>query len=250
MDGLFFDIKRFAVHDGTGIRTTFFMQGCPMACPWCHNPESRLLQDAGDSSVFSTFRLTTDQLLKEAAKDQPFYEESGGGITFSGGEPTMQIAFLKNAAKMLKSEGLHLTLDTAGYFPEKEAAQLAGLFDVILLDIKHTDDRMHKQYTGVSNKRILKNMETMINSGARLRLRFPYIPGFNDNDENMENVAALAAEKNLPLDILPCHGTAQHKYQKLGILNKMHTFSEPARETLEQVRSFYETRNIRVKIGG
>ena len=250
MEAIFFDIKRFAVHDGPGIRTTFFMQGCPLRCRWCHNPESRSLMEDCNNHHFKTFRLSIAQLLNEAEKDRPFIEESGGGITFSGGEPTMQLNYLKKAAVRLKENGFHVALDTTGYFPEKEVRAMAFLFDLILIDIKHTDSKIHEKYTGVPNQTILKNLRALKKEGAEIRLRMPYLPGINNQPEVMQQVASLAQELATPLDVLPYHNTAGHKYQKLGLENNMITLSEPDEAELENTRTFFTNQNVEVKIGG
>lgn len=249
MNGLFFDIKRFAVHDGPGIRTTFFMQGCPLSCRWCHNPESRPMAPSAEST-FRTFSLSVEEILKEAEKDRAFFEESEGGLTFSGGEPTAQLDFLKVAAKSLKAKGFHLTLDTTGYFPSEEAEVMAELFDLILFDIKHLNNELHQKYTGVTNRLILQNLERLIQCKAKIRLRMPFIPEINGSDENLASLADFASKNNLPVDILPYHKIAGHKYKKLGLKNKMEPFREPTEEELSKAKGFVEKQNIKVRIGG
>ncbi|MGM0567050.1 MAG: glycyl-radical enzyme activating protein [Bacteroidota bacterium] len=249
MTALFFDIKRFAVHDGPGIRTTFFMQGCPLSCWWCHNPESRPVKPQ-ESSSFRTFALSVDQLLSEAEKDSIFFEESGGGITFSGGEPTAQLPFLKKAAKVLKRAGFHVTLDTTGFFPAGNAKEMAQLFDLILFDIKHLDSDLHEKYTGVDNKLILENLDSLMMSNANIRLRMPFIPEINAMREHLEQLASIAAKYSLPVDLLPYHRIAGHKYEKLGLEHEMKAYSEPSENELSEAKRFLEKQDIQVNIGG
>ena len=249
MTALFFDIKRFAVHDGPGIRTTFFMQGCPLSCWWCHNPESRAAKPQ-ESSRFRTFTLSIDELLTEAEKDSIFFEESGGGITFSGGEPTAQLHFLIKAAQLLKQKGFHVTLDTAGFFPAENAKEMAQLFNLILFDIKHLNSDFHKKYTGVDNQLILENLDRLVRYKANVRLRVPFIAQINGMRGNLEQLAAMATKYRLPVDLLPYHRIAGHKYEKLDLENKMKTYSEPSENKITEAKIFLEKQNIQVSVGG
>ncbi len=249
MNGMFFDIKRFAVHDGPGIRTTFFMQGCPLSCWWCHNPESRPVKPSSGNG-FRTFSLGVEEVLQEAKKDRAFFEESGGGITFSGGEPTVQMDFLKASAKTLKENGYHVTLDTTGYFPNKEVKELVQLFDLMLFDIKHLDSESHQKYTGVDNRLILQNLESLILNNAKIRLRMPFIPGINDGEAHLNQLAELASKNNLPVDLLPYHRIAGHKYEKLGLKNKMIDYREPSEQELSIAKEIMEYQKVTVNTGG
>jgi len=199
---------------------------------------------------FRTFSLNVDELLAEAEKDRAFFEESGGGITFSGGEPTAQMEFLKAAARSLKTKGFHIALDTTGFFPSEEAKDLAGLFDLILFDIKHLDIESHQKYTGVDNRLILQNLESLILNKARIRLRMPFIPEINGGEEHLNQLAKLANNYSLPVDLLPYHRTAGHKYKKLRLGNKMEPFREPSEEDLFKAKNIIEKQNIKVLIGG
>lgn len=249
MNALFFDIKRFAVHDGPGIRTTFFMQGCPLSCWWCHNPESRPMEPSSDTG-FRTFRLNVDELIAEAEKDRTFFEESGGGITFSGGEPTAQMEFLKIAAKSLKAKGFHIALDTTGFFPSEEAETLAQLFDLILFDIKHLNSELHQKYTGINNQLILQNLDHLIQRKAKIRLRMPFIPEINGGEEHLNQLAKLANNYSLPVDLLPYHRIAGHKYKKLRLENNMKNYSEPSEKELIIAKEIMENQKVAVNIGG
>lgn len=257
MTGIVFDIKRFAIHDGPGIRTSLFFKGCPLSCWWCHNPESRKM---GVEQLDFKFKgknhigweTTSEQLLIEAEKDRPFYEQSGGGITFTGGEPLMQADFLKETAKLFKQHNLHLCLDTTGFASEKVFQEVSQYIDLFLFDLKHLDDEMHKEFTGVSNKVILKNLEYLIENKKEVHIRFPLIPSINDQTEHLEDLAeylnSLKHIKNI--SILPYHKIAQGKYEQLNFENKMSGIKEPSETEVESTKSFLEKQGFDVKIGG
>ena len=174
MKGLIFDIKRFSVNDGPGIRTTVFFKGCPLKCLWCHNPEGRSgnVQDVISSHMIGnkTFacsesigrEITINEVIDEIEKDRVFYEESNGGVTLSGGEPFFQFEFLAEILKNLKNKNLHIALDTTGYTNNENIIKIKEYVDIFLYDIKLMDDDLHIKYTGVSNNIILKNLKYLI----------------------------------------------------------------------------------------
>jgi pyruvate formate lyase activating enzyme len=144
--GLVFDIQRFSIHDGPGIRTTVFLKGCPLSCLWCHNPESQ-----------------------ETGKDVTFYEHSGGGMTVSGGEPMLQFEFARDLLAGARAAGLHTCMETCGYAAQERMLALCPLVDLFLYDIKETDDARHREFTGVSNQPILANLAALERRTAALR---------------------------------------------------------------------------------
>lgn len=232
--GLIFDIKRFAVHDGPGIRTTVFMKGCPLACQWCHNPESissaictvpkRTVLDGKSYATDETVgrEITVDELMLEILKDRVFMEESGGGVTFSGGEPLMQASFLKDMLTKCKEEGLHTVVDTSGYATLEVLKQIAPLTDLFLYDLKVMDDEVHRRLTGVSNRLILQNLSYLVNNDFAVRVRIPVVPGVSDRSENITDTIAFLSKLGKPVqgvDLLAFHRTAQHKYERFGIEN-------------------------------
>lgn len=257
MTGIVFDIKRFAIHDGPGIRTSLFFKGCPLGCWWCHNPESR---KTGIEQLDFKFKgknhigweTTSEQLLNEVEKDRPFYEQSGGGITFTGGEPLLQAHFLMETAKLFKQHNLNLCLDTTGFASEKIFQEVSQHIDLFLFDLKHLDDEMHKKFTGVSNKVILKNLEYLIKNKKEVHIRFPLIPTINDQLEHLEDMARyLTSLKHIKnISILLYHKIAQGKYEQLNFENKMSEIQEPSKIKAENTRSFFESRGFNVKIGG
>lgn len=257
MTGIVFDIKRFAIHDGPGIRTSIFFKGCPLSCWWCHNPESRKtgieqldFKFKGNNHI--GWETIPEQLLFEAEKDRPFYEQSNGGITFTGGEPMMQPEFIIETARLFKKQNLHLCMDTTGFASTKNFQDVSQYIDLFLFDLKHLDDETHKKYTGVSNKLILKNLEYLVENKKEVHIRFPLIPKINNDLKQLENIAAylihLKHIKNL--NLLPYHKIAQGKYEQLNIENKMNGTQEPSKTDIENVKSFFEEKGFTIKVGG
>ena len=176
MTGVIFDLKKFAVHDGPGIRTTVFFKGCPLKCRWCHNPEGRHpelqaafrgTRNTGEKSTDTTKdamigrTVSVQQLMREIKKDEIFYDQSGGGVTFSGGEPMMQIDFLFEILTACRKEGIATAVDTCGFTSYENFTRILPLVDLFLYDIKLIDDRTHKKYAGQSNRVILENLEKL-----------------------------------------------------------------------------------------
>jgi pyruvate formate lyase activating enzyme len=304
--GTVFDIKRYSIHDGPGIRTTFFLKGCPLSCWWCHNPEGISPQPvlvrqpkrcigcgrciaacpAGAWSRDSDGRLshdkvkctlcgkcaeacpplaiqiagkimTPDDVLLEAKKDVPFYDESGGGVTFSGGEPLLQSQFLLSCLQKMQREEIHTAVDTSGYCDETRILQAAEHADLFLFDIKHVDPKKHEYYTGVSNCIILSNLnkldETLARRGTgKINIRMPLIPGINDDAETIEAVALLSASlKTLSgVNVLPYHSIGEGKYKNLGIDYKMGKYLPPTEETIEKTLHIFRSQGIAAVKGG
>jgi pyruvate formate lyase activating enzyme len=251
MKGIIFNIEEFAVHDGPGIRKLVFFKGCPLKCTWCHNPEGvsfkkelmvsyaacihcgkcedvcthkeeciacgkcvgvcplRLRKIAGQE-------IKTKELAKELLKGKEVLTGSGGGITISGGEPLAQPAFLFDLIEQLKP--VNIAVETSGYAKPDIFQKMVSEVDLVLMDIKHTDTKIHKKYTGVGNELILDNLEYLCQSATGFYIRIPLIPGVNDTRENMEKTAELIKDaKNLKrVDLLPYHQTAGAKYPMLG----------------------------------
>jgi pyruvate formate lyase activating enzyme len=264
--GIVFDIKKFSIHDGPGIRTTIFLKGCPLSCWWCHNPEGQALEPElilrpercigcgacldvceraalileGDVIVTQRERctacgacvevcyaearelvgrpMTVGQVMEEIERDVVFYDQAGGGVTFSGGEPLAQPAFLRALLRACKAQGLHTALDTCGYAPWEVLDDIREDVDLFLYDLKLMDDARHWRFTGVSSKPILENLQHLSRCGHRIVLRVPIIPGVNDDEENLRQMGGFAAD--LPslerIDLLPYHRIGRDKYQRLG----------------------------------
>ncbi len=265
MKGLIFDIKRLALHDGPGIRTTVFFKGCSLNCLWCHNPESRCFNtepyihiDKLEGKVFKKqkeigYWMTVEKVMKEIEKDKIFFEESGGGVTFSGGEPFVQYEFLTGLLTACRKKNIHTALDTTGYIKREKLESVYELVDLFLYDLKHMENKLHKQFTGVSNKLIIENLEWLSNKKRSIVIRFPVVPGYNDSIENIDLMRFLL-EKLYPdvkqIDLLPYHKMARGKAERLGLKQPVNEIEEPERSKLDLLRKKFEEIGFSVGIGG
>ena len=255
--GIIFDIKRFAIHDGTGIRTTVFLKGCPLNCWWCHNPESQSF-GINNSELREGIgpKISVKELVEEIEKDTIFFDESNGGVTFSGGEPLSQAIFLKNVLLECKKRDIHTTLDTSGYADTETFEDIAKYVDLFLFDLKLIDDKKHQKYTGVSNEQILINLRRLSDLGSNIIIRIPVIPGINDTDEDiLQFIHVLKDLRIKGIDLLPYHKIAAHKYQKMELVYKMDNISEPSEDSLSRLRDTlksvrYSNQIIDIRIGG
>lgn len=265
MKGIVFDIKRFAVHDGPGIRTTVFMKGCPLSCWWCHNPESiapdpvcvtksvKLNGKIYSEEEWVGSRMSVEELMHELRKEQVFMQESGGGVTFSGGEPLLQHPFLLEILKACRAEGMHTTVDTTVFSNWNILSEIVPFTDLFLIDLKLMNDTLHQHYTGVPNALIHENIRRLSKSGSKLRIRIPMIPGISATKENIrESIVFLNSLEQKPngVDLLSFHQTASHKYKRFGLENRMEETKKMEREELDGfVRQFAEA-GFEVTVGG
>ena len=253
MKGLIFDIKRFAIHDGPGVRVTIFFKGCPLGCWWCHNPESRntepetvLREQKVNGRVFKVEEdvgtlMTVDDLMLEIEKERMFFEDSGGGVTFSGGEPLQQYDFLLEVLKECKKKDIHTCLDTTGFVQRDKIEEVAQYADLFLYDIKHMDSEQHRKFTGVSNEEILNNLRFLDSMGKDIWIRYVLIPGINDDEGDLLKMLAFLKElkhKHM-INILPYHKIGNHKYHRFGLEYKMDGVEEPAKEHVGEVASLF-----------
>ncbi len=264
--GYIFDIKKFSIHDGPGIRTTVFFKGCPLNCWWCHNPESQKIEP--EEILGCTFRWSmsysaknrnvvgkevyTDEVIREIEKDFPFYEESGGGATFSGGEPMLQTDFLFSLLKECKSRDIPTAIDTTGYTPFTQFEKIYDSTDIFLYDLKLIDELKHIKYTNVSNKIILDNLKKLTSNGKKVILRIPIIPGITDTEENInQTIDYISSLKNInEVDLLPFHKTANSKYERMKKENKIHDIEPPTDEEMKNLYDRFSALGCTVKIGG
>lgn len=298
--GTIFDIKRYAIHDGPGIRTTIFMKGCPLQCWWCHNPEgladtaqrfynadrcigcdacidqcpSQALAKSGsgiskDAEVCTECftcsqvcpseatqkigrEVTVSELLQTIEQDRLFYDESGGGVTFSGGEPLAQAAFLLELLIACGGIGIHRAVDTSGYADPAQLLAIAGHADLILFDLKLMDSQKHRKYTGLPNDVILENLELLAASDAKIDIRVPVIPGVNTDADNLEKMARfLMSQPGIQqVHLLSYHSTARRKYRQLGMDFIPADICEPTREDISKLAATLENLGLQVSYGG
>ena len=219
--GTIFSIEEFAINDGPGIRTTVFLKGCPLRCAWCHNPEGLSpkpqIFHAMDGDEICGREVEAKDLAADLLKNREFFEMNGGGVTFTGGEPTMQPDFLCEVMDLLP--GVHKAIETSGYCKPEVFERVLQRLDLVLFDIKHADPLQHRRWTGVDNAPILANLQTLKRSGKPFVVRVPLIPGVNDSLENMEATRDLV--KDAPglqrLELLRYHKTAGAKYPKVDM---------------------------------
>jgi len=299
-NGVIFDIRKYAIHDGPGIRTTVFFKGCPLRCWWCHNPEgqdiepelvyresrcigcgecSRSCQREAISLVAQSIsvnrencvlcgsccrvcpsdalsiagkQMSVKEILEEIEKDRVFYEESGGGVTFSGGEPLLQPDFLDALLNECKERAIHTTVDTCGFARYEIIDKMRDKVDLFLYDVKTMDSRKHRKYTGASNGQILRNLEKLAEGGSSIVISFPIIPSINDDDENVTRTAEFISSlpNILQVNLLPYHRAGIEKYKNLGKPYKLTKIQPPSNQRMKSVKERMEAFGLRVGVGG
>ncbi len=266
MYGKIFDIKRFALHDGPGIRTTIFLKGCPLDCWWCHNPESikKLPKSitTGDLlhqnhiSDYEYKRLvkeySVEELYTEIKKDQIFYDESGGGVTFSGGEPLQQHEFLKEILVKCSESGIHTAVDTSGFAQKRRLAGIYDYTDLFLFDLKIIDDEQHRKYTGVTNRMILNNLKFLTKKGSKVIVRIPLIPGVTDTEKNLSDLSAflMTLENIRKIDLLPYNEMAESKYKRFKKPSRLGPLKTQNEEKLEEIKNYFGDSGFEVSLRG
>jgi pyruvate formate lyase activating enzyme len=263
--GLIFDIKRFSVNDGPGIRTTIFFKGCPLSCSWCHNPESKSAYPQ-EIEVIRTLHgreyctremagrtISVEELLQEIEKESVFHETSGGGVTFSGGEPLMQPEFLLRLLDECHKRSVHTCLDTCGYCEPALFKEFMAKTDLFLFDVKVLDREKHIRYTGVDNSLILSNLCQLDDAGINYIIRMPVIPGINDDNENilaMKELMHCLKNPAKELHLLPYHPMAKNKLRRLGMEDNLDAVPEIDELKLHSLARDFEQAGYRVVIGG
>ena len=274
---LIFDIKRYAINDGPGIRTTIFLKGCPLRCVWCHNPESwspepqELFKQSkcircGTCSE-PGFKVddcptmareicgrayTMDELMTEIEKERDIMVDSGGGVTLCGGEPLMHADYSLEILKELGKRGFHRTVDTSLYAPLHVVETIANECELFLVDLKMMDGEKHRLYTGVDNELILHNIRYLAERQAQFSIRIPLIEGINADEENIEATAQFLSSISRPVHLLPYHDVGKDKHRRMGSLfnPKGYAMTAPSEETLERCKQQLEAKGLQVIIGG
>lgn len=238
--GRIFDIQRYSIHDGDGIRTIVFLKGCVLRCRWCCNPESQeygiqTMMVQGEPKVIGK-DVTVAEVMEIVEKDRPYYRRTGGGMTLSGGESLCQPEFAAALLKAAQESGIHTVMESMGCADWEVIERILPDLDQYLLDIKHMDPDKHREFTGKSNELMLENAKKIAASGlTELSIRIPVIPGFNDTPEEIRDIALFAG--SLPnvkrLHLLPYHRLGQDKYTGLGREYLMGDVEPPTQETMQ-----------------
>ena len=242
--GLIFNIQKFSINDGPGIRSTIFFCGCPLSCRWCSNPESqnryRKLALASEDPKFSGRSWPVDEVLNEVEKDRCFYEESGGGITLSGGEVLQQHVFAEALLKEAHKRGLHCAAETTGFASSDVFASFIQNIDLLLFDMKHWNRETHQKKTGVSNDIILENMRLAVKENIPIIARIPVIPDFNNQLTDAEHFSLLLLSIGIrEVHLLPFHQFGEKKYTQLGVDYEMKGYQQLHPEDLEEYRKIF-----------
>jgi pyruvate formate lyase activating enzyme len=300
-ESLIFDIKRYAINDGPGIRLVVFFKGCNLRCAWCHNPESisartekmvarakcikcgncvevcpvNAITLTPDGTVtdpdlckicgkcaeacptkameMSGKKMSVSEIMESIEKERVFFDQSGGGVTFSGGEPLIHTEMLVELLDRCGKIGIHRAVDTAGNVSTETILDVAKHTDLFLYDLKMMDPVKHRKWTHSGNEKILFNLKAIARAGAHIIIRIPLIGGVNDTDENIEPTAKfiseLAGEKK-EVHLLPFHKIAQNKYQKLGRADDFEMFNEPDKMALTRAITLFGQYEIKASIGG
>jgi len=298
---LIFDIKRYAINDGPGIRVVIFFKGCNLHCAWCHNPESisakvekmytpvkcikcgSCVEACPENAItltpngiitdpdlcklcgkcaevcptkaieMSGKEMTVAEIMDIIEKERIFFDQSGGGVTFSGGEPLVHKKMLIELLDECRKRKIHTAVDTAGYAGVETILEIAKRTDLFLYDLKIMDTEMHSKWTSMGNDKILQNLKAIAQTGSHIIIRIPLVGGINDTDENIEQTAkfisGLSGEKKI-VHLLPYHNIAQHKYVKLGKSDDFEMLKEPDKETLAKAILKFGEYGIVASVGG
>jgi pyruvate formate lyase activating enzyme len=295
--GVIFNIQRYSIDDGPGIRTTVFLKGCPLKCLWCSNPESQLgeaelshsesvckrcgrcmetcelkaivVDGTGvhiDRSLCSQCgrcveacnyqamkmlgqRMTVDEVFREVSKDKQYYDISGGGMTVSGGEPLFQSEFVAALLEKCRQNGIHTCIETCGFGSSVQLQEVLSECDLVLFDLKVTDEAAHQRLTGVSNKPIINNLDRVIETGKPLVVRVPVVPGYNTDAAYLADLAALLQQRRLnTVELMPYHKYGTGKYQMIGREYPLPDIAVPSDEELEAIKDALEASGIECEI--
>lgn len=256
--GRVFDVQRYSIHDGPGIRTIVFLKGCVLRCKWCCNPESQeykiqTMKVMGEDKVIGR-DVTVREMIEEVEKDRPYYYRSGGGMTLSGGECLCQPEFTTDLLRAAKEKGISTAIESMACAKWETIEKILPYLDTYLMDIKHTNTEKHKEFTGRSNELMMENARKVALSGkTKLVIRVPVIPTFNDTVEEIQGIARFA--DTLPgvdkIHLLPYHRLGQDKYDGLGRKYLMGNIEPPSREHMETLKkAVHAVSGLDCQIGG
>jgi pyruvate formate lyase activating enzyme len=313
LTGKVYDIQGFSVQDGPGIRTTVFLKGCPLRCPWCHSPESQKYHaqlswiamrcigiakcgkclDACPQKAISPGKVTkhavtdediqlvhinrslcnncgdcaeacypkaleicgkdytVEEIIQRVIQDKPFYEQSGGGITISGGEPLTQPEFTLQVLKVLKKEKIHTALDTTGFADFELIEAVLPYTDLFLYDLKHMDREQHKKVVGVPNELILENAKKLAKAGGKIQIRIPIIPRFNDSKKNITETGKFCqslGDAVVMIQLLPYHNLGVMKYERIYEDQKVLEASTPTDDKIQSLKKLLEDMGFSVTV--
>ena len=231
--GMVFDIQRFSISDGPGIRTTVFLKGCNLRCAWCHNPESVSPEPQEMDGELCGKEMSCPEVMEVVRRDAAFYQNSGGGMTLSGGEPLLQPEFALELLKWCREEQIHTAVDTAGNVPYAVFEKIISYTDLFLFDLKAASPELHREGTGVDNRMILENLQRL---DVPKWIRIPVIPGYNDNQKELEAMSERIRDVPMVerICLLPFHRLGFAKYQKLGIANPCDGQREPGEDEMKR----------------
>lgn len=266
-----FNVMNYSVHDGPGIRTTVFFKGCPLFCRWCHNPEgissepqpvfypNKCIKCGNCDKICPSgakevagYDITVEELTAEIKKDLLFYEQSGGGVTFSGGEPLYQPDFLFEILGKCEEEYIHTAVDTSGFCSTDIILKAAEKTKLFLFDIKFFNEKKHIEYCGASNKIILENLKAVSETGVKIAVRIPLIPEVNDDIREMKSICEYIKNfKNIVnVNLLPYHNIQTEKYKRLNMEYKMPFISNGESRNIDEIKKIFESYNFKIKTGG
>ncbi|MEE0409743.1 MAG: glycyl-radical enzyme activating protein [Clostridia bacterium] len=254
--GRIFDIQRYSIHDGPGIRTIVFLKGCPLRCRWCCNPEGQnyKIEQMTVNGEIKTYGedITVEELMPKLICDEFYFRRSGGGITLSGGECLAQPDFAPHILHACKDLGYNTAIETTGYSTWENIEKYLPYTDYVLMDIKHMNSAKHKEFCGVENAIIHENAMKFAKSGVNLTIRVPVIPGFNNTPEEITDIANFAA--TLPgvtnLHLLPYHRLGEGKYEGLGREYLLHGIEPMDKEYMNMLLEVAKKSGLKCQIGG
>lgn len=254
--GRIFDIQRFSVHDGGGIRTIVFLKGCPLRCKWCCNPEGQHYDiekmTLGGKEKIVGRDVTVGEIIDVIERDRVYYRRSGGGLTLSGGECLAQPDFAVALLKAAKERGINTAIESTGFADFSVISRYLPYLDLYLMDIKHMNSAKHKEFTSQPNEKILENARKITNAGTRLIVRTPVIPTFNDTKEEIAAIAEFARSLRgvKEMHILPYHRIGMDKYKGLGREYSLAGIEPPSKELMNELLEVVESYGLKGQIGG